>query len=352
MPEGPQQRLEPTLACQLCPLLPSCDEGATNLGCGNEIPEDAQYLHAGSSDLTVRLAEVGGLDIRIRSAYRPSLPPDLPTYIPRVQWRSGFISPRWAALAIPVDRAIVSGNVRTSREIRALLGIGDMTKLVLSTHQRDDVLENIWDNRSQFVESLSRANYDLVLVPSFSLWDYLPPLEHRYQIARGLRFLELLLRAGVMTVPHISWFRKRDIRAWGRELRRWGQPKAFSIDLQTLQTEEKWRWGAHGFKLLADEIGPGWEVIVNGVGARYNIESLLGIFGHIHLINERAYQVAMSGFVVDETLIKERRAGHLSAMQRFDRNVGLWAEAARPSSSCLLTRSARRLRLLRVASTG
>jgi hypothetical protein len=205
-------------------------------------------------------------------------------------------------------------------------------------HQQDDVLETVWENRRPLVQSLAEAKFDLVLVPSFSNWDQRTRIEHRYQVARGLRFLELLVQAGVPTAPNVVWYLDQDIRDWIRELRGWVGPRAFSVDLQTLQTDEKWQWGIRGLRLLGEGIGPHWEVIINGVARADRVQSLLNIFGHIHLINARAYELAMSNRItIDELLVREIRTDPANRMKTFSHNVRSWARLMPVPPLCSLS---------------
>jgi len=336
--EDRQRRLEPTLACPTCPARPSCDEGQTEYGCGNDIPPDAPFLHPGSPDLTIRLAEVGGLDLRIRLKYQPRPLPSIPTYIPRVQPRAGFEGADWPAFAVPIDRVGTTPPVLLASELRRRLGLSSKARLILSMHQQDDVLETVWGNRRQLVQSLADANFDLVLVPSFSNWDQRTRIEHRYQVARGLRFLELLVRAGVPSAPNVVWYLDQDIRDWIRELRGWVGPRAFSVDLQTLQTDEKWQWGIRGLRLLCEGIGAHWEVIINGVARADRIQSLLNIFGHFHLINARPYELAMANRItIDELLVREIRTDPANRMKTFSHNVRTWARLMPVPPLCSLS---------------
>ena len=201
-------------------------------------------------------------------------------------------------------------------------------------------METVWANRRQLVASLADANFDLVLVPSFSTWDRVTRLEHGYQVARGLRFLELLVHSGIPTVPNVAWYLERDISEWARELMNWAGPRAFSVDIQTLQTEEKWDWGLRALRLLADKIGSGWEVLVNGVGRADNIGALTAIFGHIHLINARAYELAMANRMPHgDLLTKEIRTDPAARMATFAKNVAIWSNATYSPALCQLRAS-------------
>jgi hypothetical protein len=186
--------------------------------------------------------------------------------------------------------------VRPAAQIKAALRLPAKAVVIVSSFQKDRVLETAWHHRWPLVQSLATAGYDLVTVPNFSLWDGDPPLEHRYNIARSLRIFEMLVEAGVPTIPHVSWYLvRRDLDEWIRELRRWSGLQAFSLDLQTLKAEEDWARAVRELRRLFDGIGQEWDVLVNGVARRRRIREVGGICGRVHLMNERPFQLAIHG---------------------------------------------------------
>ena len=301
MPEGVRLRLDPCRHCARCPAGYLCDEGATEFGCHNEFtpPREGQaggrdVMHPLRPDLTERLWECGGLDIRIRTRATQQPLPILPPYVPRVQKRRGFEASQCPAVAVPLDRVWVPRRTRPAAEIKAALRLPAEAAVIVSSFQKDSVLERAWHHRRALVESLATAGYDLVTVPNFSLWDDDPPLEHRYNIARSLRMFEMLVEAGVPTIPHVSWYLlRRDLDEWVRELQRWPGLRAFSLDLQTLKAEEDWARAVRELRRLFDGIGQDWDVLVNGVAQRGRIREVREICGRVHLMNERPFQLAI-----------------------------------------------------------
>lgn len=219
--------------------------------------------------------------------------------------------------------------------MRGRLGVTNKPRLVVSTHQGDETLEAVWANRYEFVQALADAGYDLVLSPSYSTWDHLPRLEHRYQIARSLRMYEMLVDAGIPSIPNVGWYLRRDIADWATALMAEPNLWAFSVDLQTLQSDEKWDWGLRGLKHLAERIGPGWEVVVNGVGRSDRIQELKAVFGHVHVINARAFELAMSDRITrDELLTGELQTAPGQRMDNFSWNVRSWADHTGVPAPC------------------
>jgi len=278
---------------------------------------------------------VGGLDIAIRIRSVPTAAPSLPQYIPRVQPRAGFQGAKWPAFAVPIDRVGTEPPLLTAKTMKAKMRISDDAKIVLLTHQHDHILESLWKYRYRLTEELRQAEFDLVLVPSFSTWDTRTRLEHRYQIARSLRFLELLVESRIPTLPNVSWYLEVDILEWARELRSWPGPRAFSIDLQTLQTDEKWDWGIASLRKLSDALEGHWAVIANGVGRTDKIRDLQLIFAHIHIINARPFELAMANrMATGDWLVSEVRTDPAARMDAFRTNLGRWAAVVPSCTLC------------------
>ncbi len=296
-------------------------------------------MHPLRPDLTERLWECGGLDIRINTRATQQPLPALSAYIPRVQVRAGFSATGYRDVAVPLDRIRPSGRVRTAAEIKADLGLPREAVVIVSSFQDDAVLETAWRHRRPLVGSLASAGYDLVTVPNFSLWDKTPPLEHRYNIARSLRMFEMLVEAGVPTIPHVScYLLRRDVDAWVTELQRWPGIRAFSVDLTTLETDEKWPWALLRLQRLFQGIGEGWEVLVNGVASTSRIHELSRICGHIHLMNEHPFQVAMSQrMTANDLLISNTESTPKARMDVFASELEKQVNAVPPPpASCRL----------------
>ena len=298
MAEGQQLRLEPCRYCATCPANRHCEEGATNSGatirsCRPSSGRDV--LHPARPDLADRLWESGSFDIRVwtKQPQRP-LPP-LPAYVPRVQPHAAFQCSQIKTLAVPINEITKAGQVSSADEIRERLGAPPETALVMTCFHLDSFLEGLWHRRRALTASIASAGYDLVTVPNFSVWEGDTRLEHRYNIARSLRVFELFVDAGIPTAPSVSWFLKRDLDDWISFLRDWSGIRAFSVDLATLKAEEAdWEWGIRGLQRLFDGIGRDWEVLVNGVAKKERLAGVSKVCGHIHLINEHPFHVAMS----------------------------------------------------------
>jgi hypothetical protein len=212
----------------------------------------------------------------------------------------------------------ISSRVLTAAEMRAALGVLPDTVLIVTSFHLDNFLELLWGKRRELVKAIARAGYDLVTVPDFSVWDGDTRLEHRYNIARSLRMFELLVEAGTPTLLNVSWYLQRDIDDWASFLRDWSGSRAFSIDLATLTSERDWACGIRGLRRLFEQIGQDWEVLVNGVALRERIAEVSQICGHIHLINERPFHLAMSRHMtVDELLTSRTQPSPRAQMDIF-----------------------------------
>ena len=287
-------------------------------------------LHPFHPELTRRLRDCGGLDIQIRTRAAQQPIPPLPPYIPRVQIRTGFEVRQCPAVAVPLDRVGIR-HARPAGEIRRALKLGRETIVVVSSFQDDSVLERAWRHRRSLVQSLAIGSYDLVTVPSFSLWEGDSPLEHRYNIARSLRMFEMLVEAGVPTIPQVSWYSpQRDVDEWITELGRWRGLRAFSLDLQTLKNDDEWAWGLVRLRRLIRGIGQDWEVLINGVAQKERIRHVKEICGRVHVINEEPFQLAMCRHMTDRCT-GHRRPSAKTPAQIFADEVQRMADWASPS---------------------
>jgi hypothetical protein len=333
MAEGQQLRLEPCRYCATCPANRHCDEGATGFGCDNTFvpPEQGgrDVLHPARPDLADRLWESGTFDIRVWTNQPQKPLPPLPAYIPRVQPHPAFQCSQIRTLAVPIDQITKAGRVLSADETRERLGALPETALVVTCFHLDSFLESLWDRRRALTASIASAGYDLVTVPNFSVWEGDTRLEHRYNIARSLRVFELFVDAGIPTAPSVSWFLTRDLDDWITFLRGWSGIRAFSVDLATLKAEEEdWEWGIRGLRRLFDGIGRDWEVLVNGVAKSERITEVSKVCGHIHLINEHSFHVAMSGqMTAEEFLSSEMRRTPKAQMDIFLEEIKKTEEA-------------------------
>jgi hypothetical protein len=250
-------------------------------------------LTLGDRRLSRAIAEAGGIGLRI-TCKAPELLFALPRYIPRVEPRRGFLVPESIqTVAVPIDRAGAVGAILTAAEVKTKFGLADSTRIVLSFHQADRVLETRWANRALVCEQIALAGYDLVLAPGYSVWSGDPFIHAQRNRNRSIRYYEMLALRGVPAVLHVSWRNYRGVEDWCEVLKdhRIG---IICIDLQIWKQASDWSLTAmHELRALASGLDGACEVIVNGVSHERRLRLLGEIFGHIHLVNSTAFNRAM-----------------------------------------------------------
>ena len=296
-------------------------------------------IHPLRPDLTQRTLEVGGYDIRLRKVPAKVHRVQLRGYTPRVQPRKGFSPSRRHAVAVPLERIKRLGRVKTAQEMRKKIGLPADVEIIVTSFHLDEVLETAWRHRKRLAHSLAAAGYHLVTVPNYSVWEQHTRLDNRYAISRTLRHFEDFVEAGVPTLPHVSWLLNVDIDHWIEALRSWPGERSFSTDLATCQSDEDWKWALRGLTRLMQGLDGDWEILVNGVADVARVREISLVCGHIHLVNEHPFQVAMSrpprpslldGLGMPQ---KSRECVFLAEVAKMDDAVGDLPESCRWSSS-------------------
>jgi hypothetical protein len=92
---------------------------------------------------------------------------------------------------------------------------------------------------------------------------------------------------------HVSWLDPVDLDDWVIELLRHPEIDAFSVDFQTLKSKPDWaNVAVSGLRVLLDALGPGIEVLVNGVSNPSRLSQLNEICGHLHVIDAHVFESA------------------------------------------------------------
>ena len=89
--------------------------------------------------------------------------------------------------------------------VRDLVGLSADQLLVLFLFGKDRFLERLWEHRDRFLPELAGAGYDLIVAPSYSLWEPRPRPEHLYALKRSLIVFEALQELGAPVIPRVAW---------------------------------------------------------------------------------------------------------------------------------------------------
>lgn len=147
------------------------------------------------------MAAVRGPDFMNVGARRVAVPP-LPPYLPQVRLRRGLRG----ALSDPIY-GIRGWEVIGKRQkllaadaIRAELALTEKQKLVLILFDDDTLLERLWEEADVLIPDLVEARFDLVVSPSYSIYQPRPRLEHLYNLKRAF---EIFARCQQLLIPAI-----------------------------------------------------------------------------------------------------------------------------------------------------
>jgi hypothetical protein len=174
--------------------------------------------------------------------------------------------------------------------VRELVGLDSNQLLVLLLFGKDKFLERLWNHRHQFLPELADAGFDLIVAPSYSLWEPRPRPEHLYALKRSLLVFEALQALGAPVIPRVAWSVARDadrLASWAAE-----RPSLshVGIDLTTYRGDRAY---ADQLKLLErfDRLsGARLSYLINGPSRLDRVQALYAAVSceRIHIANSRA----------------------------------------------------------------
>ena len=250
-----------------------------------------QALHPAFRITAEFLADVGGPNFD-GVAVRPIQVPELPRYMSLVRMRRNLSGQlRNPAYGISAGEVIGTRSRPLSAEAaRELVGLDPDQLLVLLLFGKDRFLERLWNHRRRFLPELADAGFDLIVAPSYSLWEPRPRPEHLYALKRSLLVFEALQALGAPVIPRVAWSVAKD----AERLASWAADSPalshVGIDLTTYS-------GGHAYadqlKLLErfDRLsGARLSYLVNGPSRLDRVQALYEAVSceRIHIANSRA----------------------------------------------------------------
>jgi hypothetical protein len=254
---------------------PSCDYAAF---CGAAHTEDAcaprwgdaaygglHVVHPLHPDRDGYMAAVRGPDfmnVRARRVAVPALPP----YLPQVRLRRGLRGTLTERI-YGIRGWEVIGKRRkllTAEAIRAELGLSATQKLVLILFDDDTLLERLWEEADVLLADLVEARFDLVVSPSYSIYQPRPRLEHLYNLKRAFEIFARCQQLLIPAIPRGAWFNEFDVRRLAEWLNANQVVRWLAVDLQTLRQSAEWAEVVRGLRALDDLTGQRLRYLVNG----------------------------------------------------------------------------------------
>lgn len=240
-----QDGREVSLGCVDCPEEPWCGGLSTEAGLFN-----CMELCCGKPDVCERYAcprqdrysalvnEVGGFDL---TPYRQPVatPPTLPSYIPFMQdWyvlRGPIAAPAVAvSLFDLLDIKTGLAKFGSKREVLQRFKINPAAKLVITSTDKDRLVENVWwaMRPKDTAESIRRLHPAIVTTPNFSMHINAPRHDNLVSMARIAACFEEFAAAGLPVALHVNARTTTDFARWTEYL-----------------------MGSHGIGLISYEMG-------------------------------------------------------------------------------------------------
>jgi hypothetical protein len=201
--------------CTHCPWRNDCGAMLGDRSCRATWKSKAwggrQALHPAFRITAEFLADVGGPSFDGVAA-RPEQVLALPQYMSLIRMRRGLRGQlRNPVYGISAGEVIGARSRPLSAEaVRELVGLEPDQLLVLLLFGKDKFLERLWNHRHQFLPELADAGFDLIVAPSYSLWEPRPRPEHLYALKRSLLVFEALQALGASVIPRVAWSVAKD----------------------------------------------------------------------------------------------------------------------------------------------
>jgi hypothetical protein len=143
---------------------------------------------------------------------KPGQPLALGAGFPQIRWRSSLRRERieTPVVGIRIKDVLCRGRVRSADEARAHTGLSASTKIVLLLFGKDHALERLADLWGSCADEIAGGGYELVLPPSYSLWEPARAPDNLLSLRRSMLAFEDLQRRGVNTIPRVGFVEMRD----------------------------------------------------------------------------------------------------------------------------------------------
>src|SRR6202795_3797235 len=230
----------PGVFCPSCEYAPFCGAAHTEHACaprwGDRDYGGLNVVHPLNPDRDGYMAAVRGPAFTNVRAKRVSVPP-LPPYLPQVRLRRGLRG----SLPEPIygirGHEVIGKRQRllSADEIRIELGLRAAQKLVLILFDEDMLLERLWEEADVLLPDLVDARFDLVVSPSYSIYQPRPRLEHLYNLKRAFEIFARCQQLLIPTIPRGAWFNEFDVHRLAEWLELNRVVRWLAIDLPTLR---------------------------------------------------------------------------------------------------------------------
>ena len=313
--------------CASCESQGGCPFTGTTYQC-RAVPVLEGDIQPGSPEAHFWSQQLDGLDIRAEGSFAdPLLPGALPQVA--VQRAAGWATRGHAWIALPLAdllRARGSG-FRSKEEVMESTGMDRRIRTVVVMTGADELLSTLGTAPSTLVPAIKASGHDLILAPSFSVWDDYSPYYNRIQLAYIDRFGTALAEAGIPTVPAVCWYETADLHDFAAAVNANPSIQTMWIDWQTVPPGRKWRRVLRNLDEFASLV-PHVRFVINGVRERRQD------------LWDRDYVMSVISFHEFMSAVRQHRGVEASqavrqSVQSFIDEGDTWRPTARPRISPL-----------------
>ena len=250
------------------------------------------------SNLHDWIADVGGvLDLDYRPTRRVEVA--LPRYVPVLERQArGLQLPPWPAYALHLHSVLTPKRLQLAacaEDLRAYFRVPHTTRFVLLCYGRDRLMEELWAmrDRAALIDKLSRAQFDLVLSPNFSVYASQPRMTHLFRIRMAHLFYREMLEAGIPVLPHVYFGTSEDITRWAEWFADSPTVTAAACNMQTVTDPGFREFILAGLQRIRALAGRPLRFIISGPSSAQRIRDVLSALGPDTIItNAKPHQTA------------------------------------------------------------
>lgn len=278
--------------CADCPVLSECGAELTEYACAGAWGDPGQggeaVLHPDRPDVFEHVRSLRGFRLDAFKAKAVSLPV-LPNYLAQIPFRSalcGHLEDEFYALR---PQAIIGRRVKTAEEVRAFLELSPNQHLVALLFDKDELIERPYQD-PRLLAQLANAGYDLIVSPSYSIWEPRARLHQLYNLTRSLAVCIALQQLGAPAIPRLDWVIDHDVKRWARWLDANPSVELVAIDAMTSRSNG-WEQLLSGLVLLEKLTGRRLRYLINGPSVAWRWEQLHSIIpaGRLTLTDARLW---------------------------------------------------------------
>lgn len=268
---------------------------------------------------------IGGPEIEVRGNEKIELSAHIPVLPDRFQEMPKY--------EIMPDVGIHAGNMfsRGGKKVNpgylengfaAALNIDERCEGLLQFYVKDRTLEGFWDYRKSIYKDLYQMNFKVVISPNFSVYEDAPRMDHLQNIKRTTAAYNELLDAGLNAVPDVSWYNKKDLDRWIREIND-NKVNTIAFSFQVVDVKLKasntWKNYITGFRYLCQNIDTGVRIILIGASSPRRLKEIhkAAAGQEISILNQSAYVQSRRGMISQG----RKQNAELTKDEIFERNV-------------------------------